>query len=101
MSRRTRSQIHQDVMEHVAHNHSFGWATIASKGFPKPARERLLVAGLIEDAGAVALVDGDGFTIQPERYRQAWKLTPAGIAEVERLKAAPKGPNGYGIQCAV
>lgn len=42
--------------------------------------------GLVTDAGMVALCDGDGFTIQPERYRQGWKITEAGK---KALEAAP------------
>jgi hypothetical protein len=30
--------------------------------------------GLIEDGGDGVMVDGDGFTIQPERWRRLWKL---------------------------
>jgi hypothetical protein len=38
----------------------------------------LLDKGLVADAGMCALCDGDGFTLQPERYRQGWKTTEAG-----------------------
>ena len=38
----------------------------------------LVAQGLVADAGMVAVCDGDGFLLQPERYRQGWKITDAG-----------------------
>lgn len=50
-------------------------------------RKRDMIAlekkGLVEDVGPVAMCDGDGFTIQPERYRQGWKITEAGKKALE------------------
>lgn len=39
---------------------------------------RLYAIGYVADAGMVAICDGDGFVLQPERYRQGWKVTDAG-----------------------
>jgi len=46
----------------------------------------LRALGYVADAGMVAICDGDGFLLQPERYRQGWKITAAGrkALEVER-----------------
>ena len=45
---------------------------------------------LMRDAGMAIVADGDGFTIQPVRERQAWALTEEGKAEIERAHAAEK-----------
>lgn len=39
--------------------------------------------GFVADAGMVAVCDGDGFLLQPERYRQGWKITEAGKKALE------------------
>lgn len=36
--------------------------------------------GLVRDAGMVAMCDGDGYLLQPERCRQGWAITDAGLA---------------------
>ena len=33
---------------------------------------------MVKSIGPVPLCDGDGFTIEPERYREGWVLTDAG-----------------------
>lgn len=33
---------------------------------------------LVRSLGLVAVCDGDGFTLQPERWREGWTLTPKG-----------------------
>jgi hypothetical protein len=40
----------------------------------------LLRKGLVADAGMVAVCDGDGYLLQPERWLQGWKITEAGKA---------------------
>lgn len=42
--------------------------------------------GLVADAGMGVVCDGDGFILQPERYRQGWKITAKGK---KALEAAP------------
>lgn len=39
--------------------------------------------GLVKDAGMVAVCDGDGYLLQPERYRQGWAITEAGKAVLD------------------
>lgn len=34
--------------------------------------------GLVADAGMVAVCDGDGYLVVPERYRLGWKITAKG-----------------------
>lgn len=43
----------------------------------------LLAKGLVKDAGMVAVCDGDGFLLIPERYRQGWAITNAGKKALE------------------
>lgn len=56
----------------------------------RTTRKRDVVAlfnlGLVADAGFVAMCDGDGFLLQPERYRQGWKLTAKGKAALALAK---------------
>lgn len=46
-------------------------------------RKRTVLAlerkGLAESAGCVVLCDADGFTVEPERYREGWRPTLAGL----------------------
>lgn len=39
---------------------------------------RLVSSGLVESAGLVVLCDADGYTRQPERYVEGFRLTSAG-----------------------
>ena len=39
---------------------------------------QLEAKGLVTAAGLAVRVDGDGYTIQPERWVESWKLTDAG-----------------------
>lgn len=38
----------------------------------------LVKRGLCESVGMVAMCDGDGFLVQPERYREGFAITKAG-----------------------
>lgn len=52
--------------------------------------EQLVTEGLLCKTQAV-VCDGDGWTVEPERWREGYELTPAGRAAVdvlERYKAA-------------
>ena len=40
---------------------------------------------LAEDAGRVLVVDGDGATVEPERYRRGYTITEKGRALLTRL----------------
>jgi hypothetical protein len=44
----------------------------------------LFERGFVADAGMVAVCDGDGFLLQPQCYRQAWKITTKGKAALRR-----------------
>jgi hypothetical protein len=43
----------------------------------------LVARGLVKDAGFAVACDGDGFALQPERYRQGWTITEAGKKALE------------------
>jgi hypothetical protein len=45
--------------------------------------ESCVAVGWLEDIGPVAMCDGDGFTLMPERYRTGYLLTSEGRALVE------------------
>lgn len=95
MSQYTKAD--QDALDHLGHMARFGWAALTGRGIRRNSMVRLSALGLVRDAGlvAVAVVDGDGFTLEPERFRQAWELTDAGKAEIERLKHAKRLLSGY------
>lgn len=85
----------QDALDHLAHMARFGWRALTGRSITARTMRKLAARGLVKDAGATVVVDGDGFTKMPERYRTGWELTDPGAAEVERLKGAPQALNGY------
>lgn len=68
----------QSALERVA----WGTEHFGSLVTGRMTRKRTVISlfrrGLVADAGMVAVCDGDGFLLVPERYRQGWKITPAG-----------------------
>lgn len=78
------------ALEHAAHCAKFGWAFATGQSVTKKAVDALVQKGLVRDAGEAAMVDGDGFTIQPERWRQCWELTDEGRRVVEAIWADEK-----------
>lgn len=54
---------------------------------------RLEDLGYLERIGPVVECDGDGFALQPERYRDAWKLTKLGRDHVAFRKKLEKWKN--------
>lgn len=72
------------------------WATrhfdgMAARTAASLRRLRALEAsGLVEAIGLVTVCDGDGYSIQPEREREGFRITKAG----EALVATPKRKAG-------
>lgn len=66
---------------------SMGTEHFGSHGTSRVTRKRDVLAlaamGLVEDVGFVAECDGDGFVLQPERYRRGWRITAAGQKVLE------------------
>lgn len=77
----TRKQ--RDVLETVAWGTENFGALVTGRNTPVSVVRALVRKGLVKDAGMVAVCDGDGFTIQPERYRQGWAVTEAGAAALK------------------
>lgn len=48
---------------------------------------RCIESGLAESVGPVVLCDGDGYTIEPERYRAGYRMTEAGRAVLAAAEA--------------
>lgn len=75
-----------DVLETV----EWGEQNFGSVVTGGPLRKRDIDAaiskGLVTNIGRVHLCDDDGFTIQPERYRDGYRLTPKGREELQRFK---------------
>ena len=55
-----------------------GMSTMTNRTFPLRRMKQLESLGLVESAGIAVLCDGDGFTIQPERWGESWRLTQSG-----------------------
>jgi len=55
-------------------------ALVTGRATPLRTVRRLVALGLVESAGTVAVCDGDGFLVRPERHRQGFRLTASGRA---------------------
>lgn len=62
-----------------------GWAMGSGGDVRRSDIERLVVRGLLKDAGFCTVVDGDGYALVPERERQSWDLTDAGRVALSTL----------------
>ena len=51
--------------------------------FTKRMLDGLVRRGMLIRGGTGVVCDGDGFTIEPERERQLWKITPDGRKAIE------------------
>ena len=83
-----------DLMEALEHAASFDWNLGTSRQVPLRDMRKAVKLGLAESAGQCVVVDGDGFTIEPERYSEAFRMTDLGrkwlkVAHENRLS------NGY------
>jgi hypothetical protein len=73
-----RSPKHLQILKDMRRREGHGMATLTNRQLPLKTMKRLESLGFVKDAGLVAVCDGDGFTVQPERWRQGWTLTHAG-----------------------
>jgi hypothetical protein len=76
------------ALERVAWGTEHFGALVTGRMTRKTTVLRLFRKGLVADAGMVVMCDGDGFTIQPERYRQGWKITRAGLKALKDSETA-------------
>lgn len=68
-----------DALENVLWGtHHFG-ALITGRITTRKSVLRLAALGLVESAGQVAVCDGDGMLVYPERHRQGWRMTALGV----------------------
>ncbi len=74
----TRAQ--RGVLE--AANHLFrvldGAALLTGRTSRATVARQCVERGWLADSGPVVVLDGDGFTLEPERYRHGYLLTDAG-----------------------
>lgn len=63
---------------------------VTNRQLRKSVMRRCVQAGLCRCVGLVAVCDGDGFTIRPERYRLGYVLTKRGEAALRELESASK-----------
>jgi hypothetical protein len=62
----------------------FDGGLVTNRQVPIRTVRKLVARGLVESAGIGPMCDGDCFIIEPERYRQGWKLTSLGKQYLER-----------------
>lgn len=68
-----------DLMEALIDaNDRCDWNLSTGRHTPRRDMMKAVKAGLAESAGMCVEVDGDGWTKEPERYREAFKITPLG-----------------------
>jgi hypothetical protein len=58
-------------------------ALVTGRATRKEKVHALQALGLVSDGGMVAVCDGDGFLLQPQRYRRGWKITETGKKALE------------------
>jgi hypothetical protein len=82
------------VLEQAEHNAHFGWFLCSSSSAPLRVIRKLLANGWLRELDELgALVDGDGWTIQPERWRICYEMTDAGRAALAEARTN-LGANG-------
>ena len=87
-----RSQ--EDMLDWAAHNARFGWLFTTGRTHRRATVQRMIALGLVRSVGEVVMVDGDGYTKQPERYREGFELTEAGKATHNALRAVAAAIGG-------
>jgi 23S rRNA C2498 (ribose-2'-O)-methylase RlmM len=80
----TRRQ--EEVLRRVAWGTENFGALVTGRMTPVAVVRALMKKDLVADAGMVAVCDGDGFLVQPERYRQGWKITGEGKAVLKEVE---------------
>lgn len=67
-----------DVLSQIAWGEKHFGSIVTGRALPRRDVMREVAAGNVESVGLAAICDGDGFTIQPERYREGFRFTAAG-----------------------
>lgn len=75
-----------DVLETVEWGMEHFGSVVTNRQLPKRDVMKAVDARLVRCIGEVALADGDGFTIEPERYRLGYVLTRVGKSTLKRLR---------------
>lgn len=74
------------ALERVAWGTEHFGALVTGRVTPVSVVRSLLHRGLVKDAGMISVCDGDGFLLQPERYRQGWAITEMGKAALREAE---------------
>lgn len=75
-----------DVLETVEWGEKNFGSVVTGGGLTKRNIDSAISKGLVKRAGRVTLCDDDGFTIQPERYREGYRLTAKGRRMLKAFK---------------
>lgn len=76
-----------DALDTIAWGGKHFGSLCTGRLFPRRRMLGLVRRGLVESCGMVALCDDDGCLVDPERLREGFKLTTAGIATLRDLDA--------------
>jgi len=71
------------VLRSVAWGTEHFGALVTGGSSPRRVVRRLVAMGLVKSVGMVAVCDGDGFLVHPERYREGFAITDAGEVALE------------------
>lgn len=90
-----------DALEFAAHQARYGMLAMSGGSLRKRDFDRICSLGFARDVGPVPVCDGNGFELQPQRLRSAYKLTDEGrelVKFYEALQALGHGlwSIGYG-----
>lgn len=79
----TRKQ--RDAVETLAWGMKHFGGLVTNNQCPRRVVMRLVEMGLAESIGSVIVCDGDGFTVEPERWREGFRLTTLGVSTNEMI----------------
>lgn len=77
---------------------NFG-SLLTSRVHPRRDMMKLIARGWATSLGDVVVCDGDGFSLQPERYREGFVMSPQGRLVLARARER-LAQNGYPKECS-
>jgi hypothetical protein len=82
----TLTEKQHSALEAVAWGTEHFGALVSGRSHHRRTLVALATKGLVRLTSQVAVCDGDGFLLQPERYRDGWTLTEKGKALLRQFK---------------
>lgn len=76
---KTLPKSQRDAVGTIAWGHRHFGSVLTGRQNRRSTVLKLVALGIAESAGQVMVCDGDGFHIEPERWREGFRLTPEGL----------------------